>query len=355
MAIEDEKPIRWGIWSTGNIAGKFARDLPAVSDAILHSIRSRDVASAKAFGDKHGSNVAAFDDDRFLDDPDLDAVYIASPHIFHCEQAIKAIERGKPVLVEKPLAMNAAEARKIEAASKKHGVLAMEATWTRFLPTTQQARAILLSGDLGKPVRAEATLHFYCPFQPNHRLFDPALGGGAMLDLGVYPLSIAQFLLGDLQLNDARWAAAPSGVDHNARFEFTAGDVPVDAAVGFWETRQEQGDNRFIVYCENGVVALDRPMVAAPRVLVWKRPLKQLPLIEGSKLKRVWAKYRYKPDSVFAPNRKTTGLNFQVEAVNAALRAGQLEVSDMPLGTSANVLEIIEQVIGRAPSTGPYR
>ena len=176
-----------------------------------------------------------------------------------------------------------------------------------------------------------------------------------MLDLGVYPLSIALFLLGDLKLVDARWAAAPSGVDHNARFEFTAGGIPVDAAVGFWETKQEQGDNRFIVYCENGVVALDRPMVAAPRVMIWNRPIKQLPLIGGSKLQRAWAKYRYKPDAVFAPNRKTTGLNFQVEAVNAALRAGQLEVSDMPLGTSANVLEIIEQVIGRAPGTGPYR
>ena len=315
MAIEDEKPVRWGIWSTGNIASKFARDLPAVPGAVLHSVRSRDVSSAKAFGEKHGAHVAVFHDARFLDDPDLDAVYIASPHMFHCAQAIKAIEHGKPVLVEKPLAMNAAEARKIEAASKKHGVFAMEAVWTRFLPTTQRARAILLSGELGNPVRAKVTLHFYCPFQPEHRLFDPALGGGAMLDLGVYPLSIAQFLLGDLALKDARWAAAPSGVDHNARFEFTAGDVPVKAAVGFWETQQEQGDNRFIVYSENGVVALDRPMVAAPRVMVWKRPLKQLPLIEGSKLKRAWAKYRFKPDEVFAPDRQTTGLNYQVEAV----------------------------------------
>ncbi|MEO1749327.1 MAG: hypothetical protein AAFR27_12055, partial [Pseudomonadota bacterium] len=117
----------------------------------------------------------------------------------------------------------------------------------------------------------------------------------------------------------------------------------------------EQGDNRFIVYCENGVIALDRPMVAAPRIMVWKRPIKQLPNVEGSKLRRAWAKYRYRPDEVFAPDRQTTGLNYQVEAVHAALRANQREVSDMPLGTSVNVLRIIEQVIGRAPSTGPYR
>ncbi|MEO1700911.1 MAG: Gfo/Idh/MocA family oxidoreductase [Pseudomonadota bacterium] len=353
--MQDKQPVRWGIWSTGNIAGKFARDLKSVSDAVLHSVRSRSLSEAVAFGKAHGLNVAAYDNATFLNDPDLDVIYIASPHKFHCEQALEAIAAGKPVLIEKPIAMNSNEVARIEAASTKHGIFAMEATWTRFLPTTQRAREMLNSGVLGKPVRAEATLHFFCRYDPNHRLFNPSLGGGAMLDLGIYPLSIAQFLLGDLKLKDARWAAAPSGVDHNARFEFTAGQTPVEAAVGFWETRQEQGDNRFIIYCEKGALALDRPFVAAPRLMVWNKPIKQLPLVEGNKLQREWAKYRARNATIFAPERQTTGLNFQVEAVHAALRAGKTQIDDMPRTASASVLKIIEEVVSRPPSAGPYR
>ncbi|MEO0542928.1 MAG: Gfo/Idh/MocA family oxidoreductase [Pseudomonadota bacterium] len=350
-----DRPIRWGIWSTGHIADKFARDLKAVPDAVLHSVRSRKIAAARTFGETHGENVKAYDDTGFLEDPDLDAIYIASPHIVHCAQAIEAIERGKPALIEKPIAMNADEVVKIRVASEKHKVLVMEALWTRFLPTTLRARAMLLNEELGKPIRAEATIHFYCRYNPKHRLFDPALGGGAMLDLGVYPLSVAQFLLGDGSLTQARWSAAPSGVDHNARFAFTAGGVPVDAAVGFWENKNEQGDNRFIVHCENGTLALGRPFVAAPSLSVWQKPVTKLPLIEGGKIRRAWAKFRNRPDSVFEPTRATTGLNFQVETFQRALREGQTQVDDMPLSTSAHVLSIIEQVIGRPPSKGPFR
>ena len=235
MQSADNRPVRWGIWGTGHIAAKFAADLSAVSDAQLHSVCSRDLSNAQAFAERFSDDVKAHSTENFLSDADLDLIYIASPHIVHLEQAVKAMEHGKAVLIEKPVAMNKAEALAIEAASEKHKTLAMEALWTRFLPTTQRAREILRSGTLGRPLRADITLHFRRPYDPHHRLFDPALGGGAMLDLGVYPLSVAQFLLGDLVLHDARWAAAASGVDHNARFAFTAGDVPVDAAVGFWE------------------------------------------------------------------------------------------------------------------------
>ncbi|MEM9999711.1 MAG: Gfo/Idh/MocA family oxidoreductase [Pseudomonadota bacterium] len=357
MQLADDRPVRWGVWGTGHIAAKFATDLSAVPDAQLHSVCSRDLSKARAFAERFGNKPTAHSTETFLSDADadLDIIYIASPHIVHLEQAVKAMEHGKSVLIEKPVAMNKAEALAIEAASKKHKKLAMEALWTRFLPTTQKAREILRSGTLGRPLRADVTLHFRRRYDPRHRLFDPALGGGAMLDLGVYPLSVAQFLLGDLVLDDARWAAAPSGVDHNARFAFTAGRVPVDAAVGFWENRRLVGDNRFIVYCEKGIIALDRPFVAAPKLSIWHNRDKALPRIEGNRFSRAVAKLRNRPDESFAPARDTTGLNYQVDAVHRALRAGERQVADMPMTVSADVLGVIEDILARAPGAGPFR
>ncbi|MEL6920597.1 MAG: Gfo/Idh/MocA family oxidoreductase [Pseudomonadota bacterium] len=347
--------VNWGIWGTGSIAHTFAKDMRAVPDARLQMVCSRKVETAQAFASTYGANGSTADADAFLADDALDAIYIASPHVLHRTQAERAMAAGKAVLIEKPVAMTAADARAIDAASKAHNRFAMEALWTRFLPGARKARDIMRSGTLGRPIHAEASLHFYRPFDPLHRLFDPKLGGGAMLDLAVYPLSVAQFLLGDLTLVDAAWSVAQSGVDRTARFEMTAGDTPFRGAVGFWESETEVGDNGFTIYCENGALRINRPLNAAPSVSIWRTPQNPLPKIEGSKLKRGFAKLRHRPDERIAGHEGTTGLNFQVVAMQDAMRADQRQHPDNTLETSAHILDIIEQALNRAPSTGPFR
>ncbi|MEO1746031.1 MAG: Gfo/Idh/MocA family oxidoreductase [Pseudomonadota bacterium] len=352
--------FRWGIWGTGAIAAKFAADLRHVDGAVLHSVCSRDQSKAQLFADRHGIANAvgdpSGDGERFLADPNLDIIYIASPHIVHVEQAVAAARAGKHALIEKPVAMTAAGAREIASAAKTAGTFVMEAMWTRFLPAVQKARDILQSGALGAPVRAEATIHFHRPFDPAHRLFDPALGGGVLLDLGVYPLSVAQFLLGDLSLKQAKWSPAPTGVDATARAELEAGGVPFSFGAGFWPSMREEGDNSFAIYCENGALRVDRHFLRADRLSVWHQARSQLRSMEGGRVARVMTKLLDRPHTVHDFPRETTGLNYQATAVQDAIVREQTSHADMPMAASANVLAMIDAIRSQAPGDdGPYR
>ncbi|MEM1376491.1 MAG: Gfo/Idh/MocA family oxidoreductase [Pseudomonadota bacterium] len=350
-----KQSINWGIWGTGGIATKFAEDLKAVTDAKLHSVCSRRKDASVSFAEKFRAARSYADHQAFLQDPELDAVYIATPNVLHRQQAEVAMQHGKAVLIEKPVAMTASDARAIDQASRSFKVFAMEALWTRFLPAVQKARSLLKSGELGKPVRAETTLQFVRPFDPNHRLFDPKLGGGVMHDLGVYPLSIAQFLFGPIQVQNAFWSKAPTGVDQTARFEVLAGSTHVQAAVGFWEPSDGEGDNGFAVFCERGALRIDRPFIAAPSLSIWRSPQSSLPQITGNKLQRGIAKLRNRPDEVVSVHSETTGLNFEVEAVHAAMRAGLRQNEDNSLEESARVLDAIEEILAREASDEPLR
>jgi len=340
----------WGIWATGAIAAQFAADLDHVPGARRTAVCSRSMETAQAFARAHGFAAGHADPDAFLADPAIDAVYIASPHTEHCDQALRAIAAGKPVLIEKPVAMTAEQARTIEDAAHKAGVFAMEALWTRFLPAVQRAKALIDEGAIGSVRRAEASLVFHRPFDPEHRLFDPARGGGVLHDLGVYPLSLAMFLFGPPMLEDGRWQAAPTGVDRAAEMALTCGGIPFAARVGFAEELAAEGGNDFIVYGETGTLRIDRHFLAAPSLTVWNRPLETAPdpRAVGEKLaRRLPVPGRTRLD--FA--RPARGLNFQAAAVQAAIARGETAHRAMPLSDSAAVLAIIEQVLAAPPES----
>ena len=141
----------------------------------------------------------------------------------------------------------------------------MEALWTRFLPAVTKARSVIDKGTLGAVSRAEASLVFHPPFDPNHRLFDPALGGGVLLDLGVYPISVASYLLGKPRLADSSWQSAPTGVDARAQLSLRCGGVPVSISVGFCDNMADEGDNAFVVYGDKGTLRIDRHFLRADR------------------------------------------------------------------------------------------
>ena len=207
-------PIRWGLMATGGIAHTFARDLLGhVPDAKLVAVGSRSQASADAFGDefgvpnRHGSYAA------LAQDPEVDAIYVSPPHPFHRDAALLAIEAGKAVLLEKPFTMDLPSSTELVDAARSAGVLLVEAMWTRFLPTMVRVREILDAGTLGSIVYLTAEHGQWFPDDASHRLFAPSLGGGALLDLGIYPISFAHMVLGEPSRITAVSDPAFTGVD----------------------------------------------------------------------------------------------------------------------------------------------
>ncbi|MBD8062756.1 Gfo/Idh/MocA family protein [Oceanitalea stevensii] len=209
----DAPPLRWGILGAGGIARTFARQVPAHSSGRVVAVGSRDGARAAAFAEEHGIERSHGGYDELLADGDVDAVYVATPHSEHRDHALLAIAAGKHVLVEKAFTRNAAEAREVFAAAEERGVFVMEAMWTRFLPHVVAVRELVRSGAIGEVVAFHADHGQRLDGDPAGRLLNPALAGGALLDLGVYPLSFAHDLLGTPEAVVAAGALTETGVD----------------------------------------------------------------------------------------------------------------------------------------------
>ena len=179
----------------------------------VQAVGSRDLVRARAFADRFGIATAHGGYDELVADPEVDAVYIATPHVFHAEQALLAIAAGKHVVVEKPFTLNAPEAEAIHAAAAAAGVVALDGMWTRYTPQSTRMREIVAEGTIGLPRLVIGTHLQALPTDPAHRLNDPALGGGALLDLGVYPVAFALDLLGEVTGIDATATLSDRGVD----------------------------------------------------------------------------------------------------------------------------------------------
>ncbi len=349
LADPTARAFGWGIWSTGSIAGQFAADLDHVPGAIKAAVCSRDQTRAQAFADRHGIAAAHDSGAAFVADPTVDIVYIASPHTAHAEQALAGIAAGKPVLIEKPIAMTAHEARMIGEAAQAAGVFAMEALWARFLPGMAHAKAMIDEGRLGRITGAEASLIFHRPFDPGDRLFNPALGGGACRDLAVYPISIAAHLLGLPELVDAAWQPAPNGVDLSAQFTMRCGEVPVAARIAFVPSPGDIGENTFIVHGDKATMRIDAPFIAAPSVTVWPRAMADTPRRKGL-FDRIARRIPLDGRKTVRFDRVAKGLCDQAIAVQAAIAAGQTEEPRMTIAESAHVLGVIEAILDRPSS-----
>jgi len=208
--------VRWGILAPGAIAADWARTVRANTDQSIVAVASRSGERAERFAREWGIPAAYGGYEHLLADPAVEAVYIAAPHSEHLPLALAAIAAGKHVLVEKPIALNAAEAREIAAAARAAGVFAMEAMKARFLPQTDVIARLLRDGALGEILAVDADFGSPAPFDPGSRLFDPALGGGALLDIGVYPLWFTHFVLGRPQTVGTTGSLAATGVDEHA-------------------------------------------------------------------------------------------------------------------------------------------
>lgn len=206
-------PIRWGILAPGGIAGAFAGALRAHTRQEIVAVGSRSAERSAEFAARFEIPNHYGSYEELVADAAVDAIYVASPHSHHAEQALLAIAAGKHVLVEKAFTPSAAEARRVVAAAREADVTLMEAMWSRFLPHYDIVRQLVADGALGELEVLSADHGQYFPYDAQHRLYNPDLAGGAMLDLGVYPVSFASFVLGTPGRVHATGTRAESGVD----------------------------------------------------------------------------------------------------------------------------------------------
>ncbi|RYJ36457.1 Oxidoreductase domain-containing protein [Flavobacterium anhuiense] len=190
------RSIKWGIVGLGNIASQFASDLLLIENAELTAVASRDFTKAEEFGGKFNALRMYNSYDLLFEDSEVEIVYIATPHNLHAELSIKALGKGKHVLCEKPMALSYQDAERMIEASKKNNVFFMEAFWTRFIPSIQNLLQKIDNGIIGDVNYIKADFAFHGSETENKRLFDKELGGGALFDIGVYPLFLSYILLG---------------------------------------------------------------------------------------------------------------------------------------------------------------
>ncbi|MEK9519964.1 Gfo/Idh/MocA family protein [Streptomyces sp. NPDC087908] len=207
--------VRWGILATGGIAERFTTDLLTLDGAEVVAVASRTEASARAFADRFGIPRAYGGWDGLFADEDVDVVYVATPHHAHREAAGRALAAGRAVLCEKALTLNAREAEELVILSRDRGLFLMEAMWMYCNPLIRRLVELVHGGAIGEIRTVQADFGLAGPFPADHRLRDPSVGGGALLDLGVYPVSFAQLLLGEPDTVHAHALLSPEGVDLN--------------------------------------------------------------------------------------------------------------------------------------------
>ncbi len=356
------KPIRWGILGAGRIARLFAQDLRLLPDNELAAVGSRSAEKAQRFAadlqaprapqapQAYGSYEA------LVADADVDVVYIATPHVFHKEQSLLCLEAGKHILVEKPFTMTAVEAREIVAYAREQNLFCMEAMWMRFVPAMQKAVELLKNGAIGDVRTMSASLGFYNEFDPQHRLFDPALGGGAMLDLGIYPLSLIFQVMGRPSTITSQSIVGASGVDEHTAvlLGFPGGQIATLST-----SIRGNGRNDAFIMGTQGSLYLHPPILRPPAFTINRHPApaskpRQLnPLIARLKgnpfayrmmqqTRRLIQRMRGGQKTAIATQGH--GYSYEAAEVSRCLHQNLLESSTMSLDETIAIMETMDVI-----------
>jgi predicted dehydrogenase len=341
------KQFGWGIIGTGRIARDFASDLRFAHGAKLVAVLSREQKSAEEFCTNAASGTAYCDMDRFMADPAIDIVYVASPNNMHLPQALRAIRAGKAVLVEKPLAPSETEAAVIAREAARTGTLVMEAMWIAFLPGIMAVKKLIQDGAIGEVRSISGALSYKNEFDPQSRLFNKAMGGGALLDLGVYLLSLTMQIMGEPKRISGSWTAAPSGVDGKANFQLQYDDAVADLTCGITETLH----NSFDIIGTKGHIRISDPFIRARRVEISTGVLsrKLMMTFRSGFMAKLASRLPLPGHQVLRFDDQGLGLSYQAVAMMDALRAGKTSVDAMPLASSAAVLRAIDLLLSHSP------
>jgi predicted dehydrogenase len=312
--------VRWGVIATGGIASAFVTDLRLLEGTEVVAVGSRSQDSADRFAAEHSIGRAYPTYASLVSDDEVDVVYVATPHPGHHAAALLAIEAGKAVLVEKPFTMDAAEARSLVAAARARGVFLMEAMWARFVPWAVRLRELLADGTLGEIRQVIADHGQWFPQDASHRLFAPDLGGGALLDLGVYPVSFASMVLGSPAAVTAVSDPAFTGVDATTStlLQYAGGAHAVLTA-----TLTAPGPTTAAVVGTDARVQVDGPFYTPAGFTLTRR--------DGTSER-------------FDHPVAGRGLRFEAAEVIACLREGRLESDVMPLDETVAIMATLDEV-----------
>lgn len=313
MTASSTTTLRWGILGLGGIADKFATGLQALADVKLVAVGSRSQEKADKFGDKFNAPHRHASYQALANDPDVDAIYIATPHPPHAEDAILCLNAGKAVLCEKPFTMNRAEAEKVVKVARAKKLFLMEAMWTRFFPIMRRLRELIASGAIGDVRMLQADFGYRAGFNPESRVFSPALGGGGLLDVGVYPISFASDLFGAPTKVTGVAHLGETGVDEEAAMAlvYDAGRIAV-LSTG---VRVNTAHEAFILGTDGQI------KIPAP----WWKPA-TMTLSAGGKSEEIRLPY------------EGNGYQFEAEEVARCIRAGKTESEIMPLDETLAIM-----------------
>jgi predicted dehydrogenase len=311
--------VRWGIVGTGAIAVGFADALSQVDGATLAAVASRTVDGADAFGARFdvAARYASYED--LASDDSIDIAYIATPQSRHVDDTLLMVEAGKHVLCEKPFALDADESRSMVDAAKTKGVFLMEAMWSRFLPSYRHLVEVIGDGRIGEPILVEADFGWRREVDPEHRLFRRDLGGGGLLDLGIYPLQLASLVLGIPQSVAARGVIGETGVDElvAAVTEHPNGGIAVSKAslrVGMTCAARIAGT----------IGVIDIPALMHCPESITLSVLGEVERFDGS--------------------YEGSGMRFEIEEVHRCVVDGRTESAVMPLDESLALMRILDEI-----------
>ncbi|MCU6480930.1 Gfo/Idh/MocA family protein [Arthrobacter sp. A2-55] len=324
----DAPPLRWGIMGPGWIAERFTESVQAHTRQVIAAVGSRSLERSQAFADTFGI-AAAYGSYGELAAADIDIVYVATPHTSHHSAALAALAAGKHVLIEKPIGINAAQARDIRDKAAVAGLFAAEALWTFFLPKFDAVRQLLDAGALGTltTVIAEYGEHF----EPGHRIFDPLLAGGPLLDLGTYPLALVTAVLGAPDQLRALGTGHPSGVNGQ-----------ISAAMSF------PGGAHAVVKTQlNNFTPTQASLVGTAATLTLDGPFNMPGGFTLSQPDGTSLRYEEPAGAHFE------GLHFEAAAVARAIHAGRTSVAERPLEASILTMDVADAIRGQLGITFP--
>lgn len=317
------KVIKWGILGPGGIARHFVEGIPYVQHAEVAAVGSRSLEKAKDFAEKYGIPRFYGSYQELLADPELDIIYVATPHPSHKEYALDCLKAGKAVLVEKPITMNTVEAEELVAYARQAKLFLMEAMWTRFLPVMAQVRSWLAEGRIGDIRMVKADFGFRIGWDPENRLLNPELGGGALLDVGIYTVSLASMIFG-CQPEQIRSLAhiGETGVDE--QYSLLLGYPGGQTAVLNGAVRTGMPNDAWILGTEGHIHIPEFFMAEFATLTVSS----QEPV-------------------VYAPDLKGPGYQYEAAEAVRCLLEGKLESDGMPLDETLGILRILDQVRGQ--------
>jgi predicted dehydrogenase len=317
------EPLGWGLIGTGGIAETFAADLTFTDSGRAAAVGSRHLHSANRFADEFDIPNRHASYEALVTDPEVDVVYVATPHPMHHANALLALRAGKPVLVEKAFTMNAAEAEELVAVARAEGLFLMEAMWTRFLPHIAEIRRLLAEGTLGDIVTVTADHGQWFAKDPDFRLFAPELGGGALLDLGVYPVSFASMVLGKPDRIVSLIDPAFTGVDGQTSmlFGYASGAQAVLTC-----TSSAKSPTRGAIVGTDARIEIDGEFYAPTSFTLISRT--------GER-------------TYFDSQTEGKGLWHEAEAVARCLREELLESPLMPLDESVSIMQTMDAVLAQ--------